>query len=451
MTFSSFPPDQQTPEAAGRERYAPSPDSTIPDIPAQGAQPVPQPTYGYDQRPPMYASDGGGYPPFPGGDPGPQPAARRGLRVPPWLLALLAAVLLIAGVGVGFALSHGATTITRSPTPAAHAVATLPVASSAQDLQQQVEDVIKTVQPTVVQVQSQGSQGSAIGSGEIVTSDGYIVTNDHVVTGFSQYAVLLFNGKTYPATLVGESPQDDLAVLKISAGTALQTIAFGDSSKAQVGQFVVALGSPLGLQQSATFGIVSALNRTASEGTDGPAQELTGLIQTSAPINPGNSGGALVNLSGQLIGVPTLGAIDPNSGGSANGIGFAIPSNRVHFVAQQLIQHGRLVNSGQGFLGVQGEDVTPQVATSDHLGTQSGVLVVAFAAAASGQSPAQTAGLKLGDVITAVNDQAVSSNNDLAAALQSASPGARVKITYMRGSSRNSVTVTLGERPTNAG
>jgi S1-C subfamily serine protease len=367
-------------------------------------------------------------------------------------LVLLAAVLVIAGVGVGFALSQGVTTTaTRTPTPAAHAVATLPVASSAQDLQQQVVDVIKTVQPTVVQVQSQGSQGSAIGSGEIVRSDGYIVTNDHVVTGFSQYSVLLSDGKTYPATLVGESPQDDLAVLKISTGNTLQTIAFGDSSKAEVGQFVVALGSPLGLQQSATLGIVSALNRTASEGTNGPAQLLTGLIQTSAPINPGNSGGALVNLSGQLIGVPTLGAIDPNSGGSASGIGFAIASNRVQYVSQQLIQHGRLVNSGQGFLGVQGQDVTAQVAAANNLSTDSGVLIVGFTNDAAGASPAQQAGLQIGDVITAVNDQTVSSNNDLGAALQSASPGTQVKITYMRGSSKNSVNVTLGERPTNAG
>jgi S1-C subfamily serine protease len=362
-------------------------------------------------------------------------------------LLALALVLLIAGVGVGLALSRSSGPASVAAQPAA----TIPVAASAQDLQQQIVDVVRTVQPSVVEVQSQGSQGRAIGSGEIVSSDGYIVTNDHVVTGFSQYSVLLSNGKTYSATLVGQSPQDDLAVLKISTGASLQPIAFGDSSKAQVGQFVVALGSPLGLQQSATFGIVSALNRTASEGSNGPAQELTGLIQTSAPINPGNSGGALVNLSGQLIGVPTLGAVDPNSGGAANGIGFAIPSDRVKFVMDQLIKNGHLVNSGQGFIGIKGEDVTPQLAASFNLSAQSGVLVVGFANAANGSSPAQQAGLKQNDIITAVDGQTVNGNNDLAAALQTKQPGAQVKLTYLRGSSTSSVTVTLGERPTNAG
>ncbi|HEX5571747.1 MAG TPA: trypsin-like peptidase domain-containing protein, partial [Ktedonobacterales bacterium] len=272
-----------------------------------------------------------------------------------------------------------------------------------------------------------------------------------VVAGFSQFSVLLSNGKTYPAQLKGEDPQDDLALLKISPSSTLQPIAFGDSAKAQVGQFVVALGSPLGLQQSATFGIVSALNRSASEGPGGPAQELTGLIQTSAPINPGNSGGALVNLSGQLIGVPTLGAVDPNSGGTAPGIGFAIPSNRVQFVMQQLIQNGHLVNSGQGFLGVSGADVTPQLAATYGLSAQSGVLVVGFANSASGSSPAQQAGIQLQDIITAVDGQAVSNSNDLAAALQTKSPGTQVKITLLRGTSHQTVTVTLGERPTNAG
>jgi len=327
-------------------------------------------------------------------------------------------------------------------------VATLPVAAAAQDLQQQVVNVIHTVQPTVVQVESQSSAGSAIGSGEIVSSDGYIVTNDHVVRGFTSYAVLLSNGKTYSATLVGEAPQDDLAVLKISAGASLQTIPFGDSKQAEVGQFVIALGSPLGLTQSATFGIVSALNRTASEGSEGPAQQLTGLIQTSAPINPGNSGGALVNLKGELIGVPTLGVVDPTSGTAANGIGFAIPSDRVQFVMQQLIKYGHMVTSGQGFLGIQGEDVTPQIASSYNLGAQSGVLVVGFANAANGSSPAQNAGLKQGDIITAINDQTVTDNSDLASALLSKSPGTQVKVTYVRGTSTSSVNVTLGERPT---
>lgn len=404
---------------------------------AAGPTPPLTPTPPYTTYAPTYS----GYTPPP---PPPRP------RIVPWLLGALALLLIVAGVALGLAFAHGGSGATPVTTGGAQPAATIPVPAAAQDLQQQIINVVKTVQPSVVEVQSQGAQGGAIGSGEIITSDGYIVTNDHVVAGFSQYQVQLSNGKTYPATLKGQDPQDDLAVLKVSAGS-LQPISFGDSSKAQVGQFAVALGSPLGLQQSATFGIVSALNRTASEAPNGPAGELTGLIQTSAPINPGNSGGALVNLSGQLIGVPTLGAQDPNSGGNANGIGFAIPSNRVKFVADQLIKSGQLVQSGQGFLGVQGEDVTPQIASAYNLSTQSGVLVVGFANAANGSSPAQSAGLQKGDIIVAVNGQAVAGNNDLAAALQTQQPGAKVQIKYIRGSSTNTVAVTLGERPTNAG
>ncbi|MGH2518038.1 MAG: S1C family serine protease, partial [Ktedonobacterales bacterium] len=202
-------------------------------------------------------------------------------------------------------------------------------------------------------------------------------------------------------------------------------------------------------QQSATFGIVSALNRSASEAPNGPAGELTGLIQTSAPINPGNSGGALVDLSGKLIGIPTLGATDPNSGGTANGIGFAIPSNRVQFVANQLMKNGHLVTTGQGFLGIIGEDVTPQLASAYNLPTQSGVLVTGFANDTAGASPAQKAGMQKSDIIVAVNGQQVTNNGDLAAALQSVSPGTQVTLTVQRGSSQQTIKVTLGERPTN--
>jgi S1-C subfamily serine protease len=438
---SSLPPDQ---------RFD---GPTEPEAPPSGAQanlsPYPQSYPSYSQPQQQTAPGYQPYQPTPSYQPPQPPSRRRGIA--PWLLAALGVIvvaLIVIGVGVGVALGRNGGA---AGTAAAQPAATVAVAPAAQDLQQQIVNVIRTVQPSVVQVQSQGSQGQAIGSGEIVSGDGYIVTNDHVVAGFSQYSVLLSNGKTYPATLVGEAPQDDLAVLKVSAGSALQPIAFGDSNKTQVGQFAVALGSPLGLQQSATFGIVSALNRTASEGPDGPAQELTGLIQTSAPINPGNSGGALVNLSGQLIGLPTLGAVDPNSGSAANGIGFAIPSDRVKFVMDQLIKNGHLVNSGQGFMGIQGEDVTPEIAATYHLGAQSGVLIVGFANSASGSSPAQQAGLQAQDIITAVDGQTVNDNNDLASALLSKQPGTQVKITYVRGTSTHTTTVTLGERPTNAG
>ncbi|HEU0026795.1 MAG TPA: trypsin-like peptidase domain-containing protein [Ktedonobacterales bacterium] len=410
---------------------------TVPETPSQPYQPYQPYQTGPTNQAPYQAP--------------PAPPARREvtLRMSPWLAALMGIVLLLSGLGAGIALANAGARNTQSAIGTSQSP-TLTLPPAAQDMQQQVINVISVTQPSVVQVQSQGAQGAGVGSGEIVSADGYIVTNDHVVRGFSQYAVLLSNGKTYPAQVVGEAPQDDLAVIKINA-TGLRPIAFGDSSKVVVGQFAVALGSPLGLQQSATFGIVSALNRSASEAPSGPAGELTGLIQTSAPINPGNSGGALVDLTGALIGVPTLGAVDPNSGGAANGIGFAISSNRVKFVADQLIKYGELRSSGQGFLGIRGSDVTPQIAQAYNLGADSGVLISGFAQSASGSSPAQQAGLREGDIITAVNGKAVNGNSDLASILLPLEPGTKVTITYVRGSATNTATVTLGERPATSG
>ncbi len=368
------------------------------------------------------------------------------------LYALAGVCLLVAlavGVGVGAAMFRSTPTAGRpSVTIGSQSSPPVSVAPSAQDLQQNVENVIHSVQPSVVEITSVSGSQEGIGSGEILTKDGYIVTNDHVVQGFNSFTVTLSDGTNHPAQVVGQDAQDDLAVLKISASN-LQPIAFGDSAKVQVGEFSIAVGNPLGLQQSATFGIVSALNRSASEAPQGPAGELTGLIQTSAPINPGNSGGALVDLQGKLIGIPTLGAIDPQTNTQANGIGYAIPSDRVTFVAQQLIQHGQLTSTGQGFLGIQGEDVTPNLASADGLSVQSGVLVTGFANDAAGQSPGQQAGLQTGDVITAVNGHAISGNGDLASALLSQSPGTQATLTVVRGSSQHTFTVTLGERPTN--
>lgn len=362
---------------------------------------------------------------------------------------LLASVLFVSGCTID---TTGSTTPGSGQTQLGGTQAPVEVPPAATDLQQTVINVIRAVQPSVVEVQSSGgSSGGAIGSGEIITSDGYIVTNDHVVRGFSNFTIAMASGKTVPARLVGEDPQDDLAVLKM-AGTNLPAIAIADSSKLLVGQFAIAIGSPLGLTQSATMGIISALNRSAQESTSGSAIILTGLIQTSAPINPGNSGGALVDLQGRLIGVPTLAAVNPESGAAAEGIGFAIPSNRVTFVADQLIKNGRLVNSGQGFLGVQGVDVTPDLAQANGLPVQQGVLIAGFANDASGKSPAQLAGLRTGDIIVGVNNQQVTSNADLGSALISQQPGAKVTITYVRNSaSQQKVTVTLGERPTNLG
>jgi S1-C subfamily serine protease len=367
------------------------------------------------------------------------PSERRwGRRV-----GIIAALLGVVGASVACSAAQTTASTVGGAAP------TVAVPQAAADLQQTVINVIHVVQPSVVEVQSSTAQGEAIGSGEVISADGNIVTNDHVVRGFSNYQVVLSSGKTLPATLVGESPADDLAVLKVSQ-SGMRPINFADSSVAQVGQFVLAIGTPLGLQQSATFGIISALNRTASESPDGPAGTLTGLIQTSAPINPGNSGGALVDLTGKLVGIPTLAAADPNAGGAANGIGFAIPSNRVKFVAQQLVSNGHVTNTGQGFLGVIGGDVTPDLQASNNLPIDHGFLISGFTNDASGKSPARDAGLQTGDIIIEVDGTAINGNGDLAGVLQQLAPGTKVSVKVQRGNNQVSVSVTLGERPTNA-
>jgi S1-C subfamily serine protease len=357
----------------------------------------------------------------------------------------------LRGLGIlltlGFLLLASFAACNQSGTSANQQSATVVVPPSAQDLQQTVINVINVVQPSVVEVVGQSSQGGSIGSGEILDTSGHIVTNDHVVQGFSTLGVQLSNGKQYPASLVGEDAQDDLAVLRIRA-TGLRPIHIGNSDRVKVGQFSIAIGSPLGLEQSATIGIVSALDRSASEGSGGPASELVGLIQTSAPINPGNSGGALVDLQGNLVGVPTLAAANPENGAVANGIGFAIASNRVVFVADQLIRYGKLVRSGQGYLGIQGLDVTPEIASAYNLPVQSGVLVAGFSNDASGKSPAHEAGIQTGDIIVNVNGQPIANSGALASSLLALAPGTKVRMTVRRSTAQHTVTVTLGERPT---
>jgi S1-C subfamily serine protease len=348
------------------------------------------------------------------------------------MLLLTLAVGIAGGVAIGRATaSQGSTSgnTVLGSTSAPHVT----VSSSTATLEQDVKNVAKAVAPSVVKITSTGASGEAVGSGNILTSDGYIVTNDHVVQGFSNYSVQLSNGATYTAKVVGESPDDDLAVIKINA-TGLTPIAFADSSQAQVGDFVVAIGNPLDLGQSVTFGVVSRLNQTASEQPNGPAGTLTGLIQTSAPINPGNSGGALVNLKGQLIGIPTLAAINPENRGTQTSIGFAISSNRVQFVAKQLIEQGKVTSSGRGFIGIEAQDVDPAVAAQLGLSVQSGVLVRSFVNDAAGASPARQAGSQTNDVITKVNGTPVNNNSDLSGALQNQAPGAKVSLTVVRGS-----------------
>ena len=447
-------PEHQAPETPAYPSYPAYP--AYPTSPSQGEGTVPAtiPTQAPVQQSPFpstYGYEAGTpWPPYGGAQPPYTPVSQPRRR--PWrviLLTLAQVAVLAIGIVIGAFVFSSRSSSVHTLTIGAQSAPAITQSSSISTLQQTVENVAAAVEPSVVKVTSVGGRQEAIGSGDIITADGYIVTNDHVVEGFSSFTVTLTNGTNYTATLVGKDAQDDLAVLKIAA-TNLKPIAFGDSSKATVGEFAIAIGYPLGLKETPTFGIVSALNRTASEAPDGPAGELTGLVQTSAPINPGNSGGALVNLQGQLIGIPTLSEVNTETRTSAEGIAYAINSNRVLYVTTQLIDHGQLATSGQGFLGIQAQDVTPSIAAANNLSVQSGVMVTGFANDAAGQSPAQQAGLQAGDVITAVNGQTVSDNGDLSSVLLSQSPGTKVSVTIVRGSDKSTVSVTLGERPTNA-
>lgn len=241
---------------------------------------------------------------------------------------LLSLCLLLAGCQFGGSTGTSGGTGLQQATPPSG----IPALSSS-NIQAVQEAVIAHVQPAVVRINValSGNKG-AIGSGDIIDSRGYILTNNHVVSGAQKVQIVLFDGTTTPAQIVGTDPADDLAVVKISPpGNKLTTIPFGDSSKLAVGQVVLAIGNPLGITQTVTSGIISVLNRNVTEGKGGPV--LPNAIRTDAPINPGNSGGALVDLQGQLIGIPTLTAIDPEFNTPANGVGFAIPSNRVQFIA----------------------------------------------------------------------------------------------------------------------
>jgi putative serine protease PepD len=208
------------------------------------------------------------------------------------------------------------------------------VNGSTDNLETAQEAAIAKVQPAVVQIQGRLAQGESIGSGIIIDNRGDIVTNNHVVNGASSLTVVLNTGKQETAQLVGTDPAHDLAIIRIQPFASMTVAILGDSSQLVVGQEVLAIGSPLGYSGTATTGVVSALDRTAQESN---SVTLNGLIQTSAAINPGNSGGALINLQGQVVGIPTLSAINSETNTPANGIGFAIPSSQIHTTITQIL------------------------------------------------------------------------------------------------------------------
>ncbi|MEJ2656176.1 MAG: Do family serine endopeptidase [Desulfobacterales bacterium] len=263
-----------------------------------------------------------------------------------------------------------------------------------------------------------------LGSGMIMNDKGYILTNNHVVAGANTIQVYLADGRNYPGKVVGTDPKTDLAVVKIKTDEKLPHVTFGDSDKMEVGDWVVAIGAPRGLDQTVTQGIISAKHR---RGILNPSS-YQDYLQTDAAINPGNSGGPLLNLKGEVIGINS--AIISESGGF-EGIGFAIPSDIAVHIADELIKNGKVV---RGWLGVSIRDVTPALQESMKLSVSKGALIVEVVKG----GPADKAGLQKNDVITMYQGKAIRNSSDLQNQVANTPPGKEVDITVVRnGKSRN--------------
>ncbi len=274
-------------------------------------------------------------------------------------------------------------------------------------------------------------QERSLGAGVIVQADGLIITNNHVVSRAEEIKVFLSDKREFKAKLIGTDSKTDLAVLRIDAD-GLQTIRWADSDRLEVGELVLAVGNPFGLNQTVTMGIVSAVGR-ASMGIT----EYEDFIQTDAAINPGNSGGPLVNVRGEVVGINT--AIFSRSGGNM-GIGFAVPSNLAHSVMEQLVHGGRVV---RGWLGVSIQELTPELAVRFGLDRTAGVLVSEVVE----DSPAKKAGFERGDVIVEYDGKAVDTPAQLRNAVAQTPIGRRVMVKLVRNSVLKSVEVTIAEQP----
>jgi S1-C subfamily serine protease len=350
------------------------------------------------------------------------------------IIVMLIVVLGVGGLG-GWLLGRNTSVASvGSPSPT-------PSTSQAGSNQDAVRvNVVAQFRPSVVQINVTTQEGKgSLGSGTIIDSRGYIVTNDHVVTGARSLQIELFDGEKLPATLIGLDPLDDLAVVKITPPAHMAVASLGDSSHLQVGQTVLAIGNPLGITQTVTSGIVSALNRNVPEGEGGGV--IFNAIQMDAPINPGNSGGALVDLQGDLIGIPTLTIVNPSFNTPASGVGFSIPANRAAFIVPQLIQSGKVTKMGLADLGLAGTSVDAPVAALLQLPVTQGVLV----SSVDPNGPAGQVGLKADDIIVRIDDTPVTNESALLDNVLNRSPGEKVALQIYRGNQRSTVNVTLGK------
>lgn len=270
-----------------------------------------------------------------------------------------------------------------------------------------------------------------LGSGVIVSPDGYILTNQHVIDGADQIEIALSDGRTTNAKVIGTDPETDLAVLKINLPN-LPTITLGRMDQARVGDVVLAIGNPFGVGQTVTMGIISALGRNHLG-----INTFENFIQTDAPINPGNSGGALVDVNGNLLGINT--AIYSRSGGSL-GIGFAIPVSTARSVLESIITTGSVT---RGWIGVEPQDVTPEIAESFGLNQKSGAIVAGVLQG----GPADKAGIKPGDVLTAVNGEEITDTTRLLNVIAQIKPGTTAKVHLVRKNKDMDLDVMIGKRP----
>lgn len=281
------------------------------------------------------------------------------------------------------------------------------------------------------QMEDPAQRENSLGSGVIVSPEGLILTNHHVIEAADEIEVALADGRSLPARVVGSDPETDLAVLKVDEHN-LPSITFGHSDKLNVGDVVLAIGNPFGVGQTVTQGIVSALGRSHLGITT-----FENFIQTDAPINPGNSGGALIDVDGNLIGVNS--AIYSRSGGSM-GIGFAIPVSLAQQVMDQIVRQGSVT---RGWIGIEAQDITPELAESFKLKEARGALI----AGVMRRGPADTAGIKPGDILVGVNGQPVQDSAGMLNLIAALQPGNSATLAIVRNQAEKSIPVVIGKRP----
>jgi putative serine protease PepD len=373
------------------------------------------------------------------------------------VVAVLAAVLASAGTYALTRADQGAPSVASlAPSVVASATTSAAPVAQANASAPNWSVTAAVVSPSVVAITVTGSQGGGQGSGVIFDTSGHILTNNHVVTAGgagSTISVTLSDSRTYAATVVGTDPSTDLAVIKLTnAPTDLKAIALGDAATLKVGDQVMAVGNPLGLAGTVTTGIVSALNRPVTTTTDPSTNPLgqapttdpvvTNAIQTSAAINPGNSGGALVNPAGQLVGInsaiASLGSSTGSSSQSGNiGIGFAIPVNEARSIAAQLITSGTATHA---YLGVSSKDGT----VADGSAQRAAAILATVVAG----TPADKAGLHVGDAIIDVDGNSIDGSLSLVAQIREQPVGAKVTLKIVRGGHTSNITLTLINKPT---